>query len=159
MNVTRLPTAAAEPVDRHRPDFTAVGFAARLVAGLDALGVEPADRPALVADAAGVTVRTARRYLAGKSKPRDIFDQMMIADQLGLCRSWLLFEHEPKTLAEQERERQFLEAYRANPAWRQKLIDRTLTRMVNGSPLVRRLMDLQDQGQLSADDFLRLAGK
>ena len=159
-NVTTLPGASDQPIKQHQPDFSAAGFGRRPTAGLDALKVPESERATKVAEAAGVTIRTARRYLKGTSQPRGVFSQMTLADALGLMPMWLVFEEDcPKTKAEDEELRRFVEAYRKNPPWRKRLIDRTLTRMANKSPRVERLMDLRDKGQLSADDFLRLAGR
>ena len=61
--------------------------------------------------------------------------------------------------AEAEEAHRFIRAYQANPPWRQRLIERTAARMANKSPRVERLMALVQKGQLSDDDFLRLAGR
>lgn len=162
-NVTALPGKPANPIRQDQPDFSPAGFGRRLVAGLDALEIPESDRAAKVAEAAGVTIRTARRYLKGASQPRGIFRQKLLAEGLGLNCSWLIFGRMPFTEAEyqarREDERQFIEAFRKNPPWRQRLIERTLARMANGSRRVERLMDMQESGQLSPDDFLRLAGR
>ena len=158
-NVTTLPGASDQPVRQQRPDFTPAGFGRRLIAGLDELQVPEVERAAVVAKAGGVTIRTARRYLKGTSQPRGTFDQKLLAEGLGLNCSWLIFEHLPITAADVKDEREFLESVKSNPPWRQRLMKRTLTRMVNKSPRVQRLLDLHESGQLSADDFLRLAGR
>ena len=159
VKITQLPGAADKPVKQEEPDFSAAGFGRRLNAALDCLGMPASERPAKVAEAGGVTVRTARRYLNGASQPRGSVTQMCMADCLGICSGWLMFGAGFKTPKEAEQCEQFLEAYRKNPVWRQRLIERTLTKMANKSPRVARLMDLQEKGQLSADEFLRLAGR
>ena len=158
-NITRLPGAADKPVKQEEPDFSAAGFGRRLNAALDCLGMPASERPAKVAEAGEVTIRTARRYLNGTSQPRGSFLQKWLADSLGICSGWLIFGTGLKTVEESEQFKQFLKAYQKNPEWRQELIARTLTKMANKSPRVERLMDLRDKGQLSADEFLRLAGR
>lgn len=161
--VIELDSAGREPVRQARPDFSATAFARRLRAGLDALQIAESERPAVVAEAGHVTIRTARRWLAGKQRPRSAVEQFGLADRLGLSGSWLAFERGPileaEAEAEREQARRFLEAYRSNPAGRQRLIRRTLARMANESPRVARLAELHDRGQIAADLFLALAGK
>jgi len=159
-NVTRIPTAPHKPQKQREPDYSAAGFGRRLNDGLDALDVPERERPAKVAEAAGVTIRTARRYLRGESQPRGAFAQIELADALGIAREWLVFDRAGfKTKAEIEDAGRFIRAYQANPPWRQRLIERTVARMANKSPRVERLMALVQKGQLSDDDFLRLAGR
>ena len=159
-NITTLPGTPENPIQQEQTDFSPAGFGRRLVAGLDALDIPEGERAARVAEAAGVTIRTARRYLKGTSQPRGVYSQMTLADALGLMPMWLVFEEGgPKTKAEHDEARQFIESLKKNPPWRQRLIERTLTRMANKSPRVERLLTLKEQGQLSPDDFLRLAGR
>jgi len=159
-NVTRIPTPPHKPQEQRQPDFSATGFGRRLNAGLDALNVPESERPAKVAETAGVTIRTARRYLNGESQPRGVFTRTDLADALGIAREWLVFDRAGfKTKAESEDAGRFIRAYQANPPWRQRLIERTVARMANKSPRVERLMALVQKGQLSDDDFLRLAGR
>lgn len=159
-NVTPLPGTPERPIRQQGADFTPAGFGRRLVAGLDALDIPENERATKVAEAGDVTIRTARRYLKGTSQPRGVFSQMTLADALGLMPMWLVFEEGgPKTKAEHDEARQFIERLKENPPWRQRLIERTLTRMANKSPRVEGLLTLHEQGQLSADDFLRLAGR
>ena len=151
---------AEKPVEQRRPDLTGAAFGRRLNAGLDALDVAEAERPAKVSEAAGVTIRTARRYLSGTSQPRSALHQAELADALGIARAWLLFgQHGPKTTAEAEQAQRFIEAYQGSPPWRQRLIQRTVTRMANQSPRVERLRRMHEAGQIGADQFLELAGK
>jgi len=155
-----IATSEDKPVEQGRPDLTAAGFGRRLNAGLAALDVAEAKRPAKVSEAAGVTIRTARRYLNGASQPRSALKQAAIADALGIERAWLVFDQRgPKTTAEAKQAQRFIEAFQANPPWRQRLIQRALTRMANQSPRVERLRRMHEAGQIGADQFLELAGK
>ena len=158
-NVTELPGAFDQPVRQQRPDFTPASFGCRLRAALDELHMPEAERAATVAKAGGVTIRTARRWLKGHSQPRGTANQLAVAEALEIRPGWLLFGYGCKTEADHKRLCEFLEAYRKNPPWRQRLIERTLTRMANKSPRVERLQTLKEQGKLSPDEFLRLAGR
>lgn len=130
-------------------------FHGRLSWALHSFGVlERTAQAAHVACAAGVSVRTARRYLAGQTRPR--LDRAgAIADSVGAFVGWLVCGgNAPRTKQELE----FLQKVRLMSDPDREKLRRMMFRHKNGSQKVQRLFRLFKQGQIGCRALLDHAG-
>lgn len=129
-------------------------FRERLLWALEYANItRPEAQPIHVANAARVSLRTAKRYLAGETSP-NLERAGALAAGLGVFVGWLWCGGDgPRT----ERELAFRQnAARMSHADRDKLC-RVMFLYQNGSKRVRRLAALMDVGQISPRTFLDIA--
>lgn len=135
-------------------------FVNRLHWALEKHGVDSLDEQVqLVASATNVTHRTARRYLAGASRPRNIVKLDALANRLGVFSGWLAWGGSaPRTLNDLDMYQKLLRMWADMSDEEKAQLQRVLFRLKNRSARVVRLARMQREGLISFKLLLELGG-
>ena len=137
---------------------TPQGFAKRLEWALCRLAInQPDEQARMVASSAGVTLRTAKKYLTGESRP-NLLDHRYdgLANALGVFVGWLIYGGDdiPRT----QEEISFMQRIQMMTDEERSKLRRVIFLWRNGSKRVRNLWGLTESGYISPATFLDLAG-
>lgn len=127
-------------------ETTHAGFAERLQEALAAAGIaEEAAKVRAVAQAGTVSASTARRYLAGKSRPRHFDGLQALADGLNVDSEWLYNGSERQ---------QWATLFERLTPWQRNRFRRLCIRLRNDDAKAERLVGMVNAGQLPLDAML-----
>lgn len=134
-------------------NLNALAFARRLHKILDLDDIATADRPATIADAAGVSQATARRWLAGKCLPRSHTPISNLCEALTIHVDWISKGEGPEPTL-WRRFQPVLDFYRNADDWTRERWQRMLIRLRNKDAKVYRLHDRFMRGEITQRQFL-----
>lgn len=131
-------------------------FSVRLRECLYEIGIrDHAHQMQAIAAASSRSMRTADRYLRGKSSPQHLDDHLCgLADFLGVLPFWLSLGKGPRTQESADNELAFIMKVRTMPKYYQNKLNRALLLMINGSKREQRLRNMEEAGQISPRQYL-----